>query len=157
MAKQALLDHVPIPGDNVYRMKGELDPEEAAKAYGEMLKDKFGDVAGFDVLLLGMGDDAHTLSLFPGTTALKETHHRCVANHVPKLDTWRITITAPFANRSEQVLALVTGANKADALQNVLEGEHDPEQYPTQLIDPGEGRFTILADAAATGMHDADE
>lgn len=156
MAREALLDHVPIPGDNVYRMKGELDPEQAATEYGQMLKEKFGDNAGLDLLLIGMGDDAHTLSLFPGTTALSEEKHRCVANHVPKLDTWRITLTAPFANRSEQVLALITGEKKAKPLQTALEGDRDPQTYPIQLIQPDEGRFTLLLDAAAAGMNEAD-
>jgi len=156
MAKAALLDHVPIPGDNVYRMKGELDPEEAAREYGQMLKERFGDAGGLDLLLLGMGDDGHTLSLFPRTTALDETKHRCVANFVPKLDggagAWRITLTAPFANRSREALALVAGAGKAAAVREVLEGEGDPLDYPIKLIDPGEGRFTMLLDSAAAGM-----
>ncbi len=162
MAKAALLDHVPVPGDNIYRMKGELPPKEAAEAYNEMLADRFGteaDAAGIDLLLIGMGDDAHTLSLFPHTKALAETDPagpRCVANHVEKLDTWRITLTAGFANRSRDVLALVVGANKSTALANVLEGDENPQEYPTQLIQPLYGRFTILADVAATGMDDDD-
>ncbi len=152
MAKTALLDHVIVPGDNVYRMKGELDPHDAAAAYDQLLLEKFGEDGGLDLLLLGMGDDAHTLSLFPGTAALDEHDKRCVANHVTQKDTWRITLTAPFANRSRETLALVTGANKAEALSNVLEGEDNPKQYPMQLIQPTLGRLVILADAAATGM-----
>ncbi len=157
MAKAALLDHVPIPGDNIYRMKGELDPDQAATQYGRMLKDRFGDLtsaSGFDLLLLGMGDDGHTLSLFPGTAAIDEQSHRCVANFIPKLDTWRITLTAAFANQSANVLALVTGQNKAAALQQVLEGEHDPHKYPMQLIQPTSGRLTYLLDVAAVAMTD---
>lgn len=156
-AKLALLDHVPIPGDNVNRMKGELDPQAAAEAYAATLRDTFGEAAGLDLLLLGMGDDAHTLSLFPGTTALTADGVDAVANHVKKLETWRITLTAAFANRSERVLALVTGGNKAAALQNVLEGEDDPQQFPMQLIEPRSGRFTILCDTAAAGMADGAE
>jgi len=158
MAKDALLEHVPIPGDNVYRMKGELDPHEAAAAYDALLAEKFGetgDDAGIDLLLLGMGDDAHTLSLFPGTEALALTDPagpRCVANRVDKLDAWRLTLTPGFANRSREVLGLVTGEKKAAALQHVLEGEDAPQQFPTQLIRPIFGRFVILADAAATDM-----
>ena len=83
-------------------------PEEAAKEYGLMLKEKFGD-RGLDIVLLGMGDDGHTASLFPHTEALKERDHRCVANFVPKLKTWRLTLSAPFINRSEQVMVLVAG------------------------------------------------
>ncbi len=157
MAKEALLDHVPIPGDNVSRMKGELDPETAAVEYGQMLKRRFGDDGGLDLLLIGMGDDGHTLSLFPGTSALEEQRHRCVANYVPKADAWRITLTAPFANRSDQVLALVTGDKKSAAVARLLEGEFNPQQTPIQLIRPGDGHFTLLLDAAAAGMHDGDD
>src|SRR5215212_4522615 len=115
MAREALLSKVPIPGDNVYRMHGELDANEAAKQYGEMLKEKFGD-GGLDMVLLGMGDDGHTASLFPGTEALGETKHRCVANYVEKLKAWRITLTAPFINRARCATVLVSGKSKAERL-----------------------------------------
>lgn len=155
MAKASLLDRVPIPGDNIYRMKGEVTPEEAAKGYGQALKEKFAD-GGLDLLLLGMGDDGHTLSLFPRTAALEEQKHRCVANFVPQLDrgkgAWRITLTAPFANRSSQVLALAAGPGKAQAVRELLEGNADPRDCPMKLINPGEDRFTMLLDAAAAGM-----
>jgi 6-phosphogluconolactonase len=151
MALQAMLDELPIPYEKIHRMKGEIDPNEAAKEYGEMLKARFGD-EGLDVLLLGMGDDGHTASLFPGTEALREPKHRCVANFVPKLDTWRITLTAPFINRSEQVLVLVTGGNKAARVAEVLEGEHDPDRLPIQLVNPVAGELSWILDAAAAGM-----
>src|SRR3954465_10982035 len=129
MAREALLSKVPIPGDNVYRMAGERDPDTAAKEYGQMLKEKFGD-GGMDLVLLGMGDDGHTASLFPETEALNETKHRCVANFVPKLSTWRITLTAPFINRSKGAMFLVSGASKAARLQEVLEGPRDERRLP---------------------------
>jgi 6-phosphogluconolactonase len=151
MAREALLSKVSIPGDNVYRMAGERDPNTAAKEYGQMLKEKFGD-GGMDLVLLGMGDDGHTASLFPETEALNETRHRCVANFVPKLNTWRLTLTAPFINRSGQILVLVSGASKAKRLQEVLEGPSDPRRLPIQLIRPTDGRLTWLADAPAAGM-----
>ena len=151
MAREALLSKVPVPGDNVYRMAGERDPNTAAKEYGQMLKEKFGD-GGIDLVLLGMGDDGHTASLFPETEALNETKHRCVANYVPKLNTWRLTLTAPFINRSAQVILLVSGASKAQRLQEVLEGAPDPRRLPVQLIKPASGRLTWLVDAAAAGM-----
>jgi 6-phosphogluconolactonase len=155
MAREALLSKVPVPGDNVYRMKGELDPEQAAKEYGQMLKDRFGD-AGPDLVLLGMGDDGHTLSLFPGTPAVDESKHRVVANYAEQSTTgksWRITMTAPFVNRAQQVLMLVTGANKATRLAEVLEADPgEPPKYPVQLIRPESGRIAWLLDAAAAGM-----
>jgi 6-phosphogluconolactonase len=148
MARETLIDHVPIPRDNIYRMKGELDPQLAAKEYGQMLKERFLD-EGPDILLLGMGDDGHTASLFPNTTALDEEHHRCVANHVPydyipAGTSWRITLTYPFINRSKQVLIMVTGASKAARLAEVLEGEYDPDRLPIQAVRPTSGKLTWL-------------
>lgn len=154
MAREALLSVVPIPLDNVNRMRGELEPEAAAREYGLLLKEHFGD-AGCDVVLLGMGDDGHTASLFPDTAALRETEHRCVANFVPKLDTWRITMTAPFINRAWQVMVLVTGAGKAERLRQVLEEKPDPNQTPIRLIDPEIGKMVWVMDAAAAGMDEA--
>jgi 6-phosphogluconolactonase len=151
MAHEALLAKVPIPRDNVYRMAGERDPHQAAKEYGQMLKEKFGEGA-LDFVLLGMGDDGHTASLFPETEALNETKHRCVANFVPKLDTWRITLTAPFINRSRDVMILVAGASKSKRLQEVLEGPREPRRLPVQLIQPAPGQLTWLVDVAAAGM-----
>ena len=153
MAREALLSKVPIPGDNVYRMAGELEPNEAAKQYGQMLKEKFGE-GGLDMVLLGMGDDGHTASLFPGTAALNEPKHRAAANRVDKLKTWRITLTAPFINRAREVLVLVAGASKAARLAEVLEGPRDPQRLPIQLINPEQGRLVWRVDAAAAGMTD---
>ena len=161
MARETLLSKVPIPGDNVYRMRGEADPpEEAAKEYGRMLKEKFGGPAiedgdGLDLVLLGMGEDGHTASLFPHTPALNETKHRCVANYVEKSTTgksWRLTLSAPFINRSREVLVLVAGAGKAKALAEVLEGPRDPQRLPIQLISPASGKLSWLVDATAAGM-----
>jgi 6-phosphogluconolactonase len=155
-AREALLSKVPIPGDNVYRMKGEIDPKQAAKEYGLMLKETLGD-GGMDVTLLGMGADGHTLSLFPGTPAVKEREHRVVANYAENSTTgksWRITTTAPFANRSRRVLFLVTGADKAKTVSQVLEGPPDPDRLPAQLISLDEGELIWLLDAAAAGMHE---
>ena len=159
MARETLLNKVPIPGDNVYRMRGEVDPNEAAKEYGRMLKEKFGD-EGLDLVLLGLGEDGHTLSLFPGTAAVSETHHRCVANYAEHSTTgksWRITLTAPFVNRSREVIFLVAGAGKTNALSQVLEGPRDPQRLPAQLIEPASGRLTWLVDAAAAGMSEGSD
>ena len=156
MALDTLISKVPIPPDNVYRMKGEIDPEQAAKEYGQMLKEKFLD-EGPDLLLLGMGDDGHTASLFPNTTALQETKHRCVANHVPydyipAGTNWRITLTYPFINRSKEIYILVTGASKAQRLKEVLEG--DEPRYPIQGVHAEQGTLTWMLDVAAAGMNE---
>jgi len=155
MAKETLFDRVPIPAENIHRMRGEIAPESAAIEYGKLLKQKFGD-AGPDVLLLGMGDDGHTASLFPRTSALKETHHRCVANHVPydyipAGTSWRITITFPFINRSQTVIIMVTGQSKASRVSEVLEGELDVERLPIQGVQ-NEGELFWMLDSAAVEM-----
>jgi 6-phosphogluconolactonase len=153
MANEALLSKVPIPKENIHRMRGEIDPNTAAIEYGRLLKQKFGD-GGLDMALLGMGDDGHTASLFPGTEAPKETRHRAVANHVEKLNAWRVTMSAPFLNRSREVMILISGADKAKRVAEVLEGPREPERLPIQLIEPKDGKVVWLLDAAAAGMHD---
>jgi len=152
MANEELLSKVPLDPAHIHRMRGEIDPQEAAKEYGLMLKRRFGDDGGLDLLLLGMGDDGHTASLFPGTPALSETKHRCVANFVPKFNTWRITLTVPFINRAGEILVLASGASKANVVQQVLEGEDKPGQYPIQLISPASGKLIWLLDLATAGM-----
>jgi 6-phosphogluconolactonase len=151
MAREGLLSRVPLKPENVHRMRGEIDPAGAAVEYGRMLKARFGD-GGPDVTLLGMGDDGHTASLFPHTPAVGETHHRCVAQFVEKSTTgpsWRITLTAPFINRSARVLALITGASKAARLNEVLHGPRDPDRLPIQVVRPSPGRLEWFCDEAA--------
>ena len=151
MAFESLLSKVPLPEANVHRMVGEIIPGEAAKEYGRLLKDKFGD-GGIDLVLLGMGDDGHTASLFPHTPALDEPHHRCVAQFVEKSTTgesWRITLTAPFLNRSREILVLVGGARKADLLAEVLHGPRDPHRLPIQMIQPVNGEMVWIVDKPA--------
>jgi 6-phosphogluconolactonase len=155
MAREALLDHVPIKPQNIHRMIGEIDPPQAAMEYGQLLKEKFGD-GGLDVILLGMGDDGHTASLFPGTAALDEIKHRCVANFVPKLNVWRLTMTASFINRAGEVMVLVGGAAKAQRIKEVLQGPRDPKRLPIQLIAPVPGQMLWIMDRAAAGMDKLD-
>ncbi len=152
MAREALLDRVPIPPDNVHRIKGELDPQQAATEYGRLLKNHFEDGATFDVCLLGMGDDGHTASLFPHSPALKETRQLCVANPVEKLGQTRLTLTTAALNRSHEVLLLVTGAGKAERVTQVLEEQGDPTDMPVRMISPASGKLIWLMDAAAAGM-----
>jgi 6-phosphogluconolactonase len=151
LAWEMLLSKVPILPERVHRMRGEIDPGEAAKEYGQLLKAKFGD-GGPDLVLLGMGPDGHTASLFPHTAALAEPKHRCVANYVEKLKMWRITMTAPFINRSRTVAVMVTGRDKAGVVRDVLEGGPDPMRLPIQLIEPASGDLNYILDAAASGM-----
>jgi 6-phosphogluconolactonase len=151
MARESILSKVPVPGDNVYRIRGEIDPSEAAREYGQSLTEYFAD-GGPDVALLGMGDDGHTASLFPHTPAIKEVKHRCVANFVPRLNQWRVTMTAPFLNRSQEVLILVTGAAKSARVAQVLEGPRMPDELPIQRISPASGQRSWIMDAAAAGM-----
>lgn len=156
MANEALISKIPIPPGQVFRMRGEIDPQVAAKEYGTILKEHFGD-EGPDVMLLGMGGDGHTASLFPGTTALAETDHRCVANHVPhdyipRGTEWRLTVTFPFINRSREILILCAGKDKQARVQEVLEGRADPDQAPIRRVQPVAGTLTWLLDSAAAGM-----
>lgn len=146
MARETLLSRVPIPPDNIFRMAGERDPQAAAEAYAEIL----GATPAFHLVYLGMGDDGHTLSLFPYTTALQETSHLVVANYVEKLSTWRITLTAPAVNKfAENIAFLVAGATKAEALRHVLAPERQLDQYPSQRIAPEHGTLRWFVDRAA--------
>jgi 6-phosphogluconolactonase len=152
MATDAMLSKVPVPPADIHRMKGEIDPNAAAAEYGKLLQEKFGD-GSLDLVMLGMGPDGHTLSLFPGTTALAETKHRCVSNWVEKFKTFRITMTAPFVNKAKQVLVILGGADKRDRVKEVLYGPYEPTRLPIQLVDPAPngGELIWLMDKAAAG------
>jgi 6-phosphogluconolactonase len=161
MTKEALLDHVPIPAENVHRMQGELPPEEAAQHYDELLRRSMNlesDEApapqwpAFDMLLLGMGDDGHTASIFPHTKAIYAFTYLVAANEVPQKNTWRITLTWPVINAAKDVVFLIEGAGKAERLAEVLLGKYDPETLPSQLIRPLNGKLTFLLDAAAAKL-----
>jgi 6-phosphogluconolactonase len=158
MAKAALLDRVPIPADRVHRMQAERnDLDLVAREYEAEIARSLGvpsgaDPPAFDLILLGLGPDGHTASLFPHTKAVRERTRWVVRNHVPTLKTDRVTLTTPILNQASMVLFLVTGADKASALQAVLEGPSDPERLPAQLIRPKSGRLIWLVDRAAAGM-----
>ncbi|KAA3647766.1 MAG: 6-phosphogluconolactonase [Chloroflexi bacterium] len=158
MAKETLLDHIDIEPRQVHRIEAALPPEEAAYEYIRTLRDYIGsETPNLDLIFLGMGDDGHTASLFPHTTALQETENWVVANQVEKLDTWRITLTAPFINQATQITFLVAGENKALALKQILEGPHQPELYPSQLIQPVSGQLLWLLDQAAASRLESPE
>jgi 6-phosphogluconolactonase len=157
MAEEALLSKAPIPASQVHRMKGELGDkvEQAAKEYGQMLKAQFED--GLDVVLLGMGGDGHTASIFPGTSAVREKEHRVVGYFAENSSTgksWRITMTAPYINQAREIMVLMAGADKAQRLREVLEGPDEPGRLPIQLIKPArpDGKIVWIIDAAAAGM-----
>jgi 6-phosphogluconolactonase len=151
MAREALLSYVSV--GSAHRMRCELSPEEAAAAYEEELREFFGpvDVPRFDLILCGLGEDGHTLSLFPETAALDVTDRWVVANPVLKLGTTRLTLTIPVVNAARAVTFLVAGEDKAEALKEVLEGDADPRAYPAKLVSPESGDLTWMVDRAAAG------
>jgi 6-phosphogluconolactonase len=157
MASESMLSKVPLKPEQVNRVKGEYDDaEKAAKEYEQVLRSSFklsaGQVPRFDVLLLGMGDEGHTLSLFPGTKALHDNGRLVVSNWIGKLFTERVTITAPVANNSALAIFMITKADKALALKGVLEGPYEPEQLPSQLIQPANGKVLWLLDTTAASQ-----
>ncbi len=151
MAREAWLDHVAIPAAQIHRMHGESDPDQAAQDYEAVLRTYFGEAAGprFDLLLLGMGDDGHTASLFPGTAALHENTRWVIPNYVEKLTTWRLTLTPPALNAAVEVRFLVAGESKAAVLRDVL---HGAEHYPSQIVRPRDGRLIWMVDTAAASL-----
>ena len=151
MASDAMLNHVGLPPGNVNRMVGEADPKEAASVYESVLRAFFAGQAwpAFDLLLLGMGDDGHTASLFPGSAALEETKAWVVANWVKKFDTFRITLSAPAINAAKHILFTVNGEAKAQRLPEVLHGARNTQVLPSQLIAPTSGNLEWLVDKAA--------
>lgn len=163
MARESLLFHVPVPHEHIFRMPGEdPDPVAAAAHYEQALRRGFAlgpnERPRFDLILLGMGPDGHTASLFPHTAALHISDRWVAANAVEKLRATRLTLTLPVLNNAAQVLFLVAGADKADALAAVLEGPRRPDDLPSQLIAPDHGDLLWLVDTAAaaklTAPHD---
>ena len=153
MANEALISRVSIPPPNVHRINGLGDAVANASLYEDELRTFFNPASWprFDLVLLGMGDDGHTASLFPGTKALAERQAWVVANWVEKFGAFRITLTAPAINHAANIAFLVTGATKAERLLEVLRGALDPEKLPSQLIQPLDGSLFWLVDKAAAG------
>src|SRR2546423_5524813 len=145
MAREALFDPYAVPEQSVLRMRGEIDPQLAAQEYEDeltLLATQHGEtIYRHDLILLGMGDDGHTASLFPGTAALTEQVRRVVANFVPKLDAWRLTFTLPLINHARHICFLVGAAKTADLIGRVLEG--DP-QFPASRVNPSAGEVTWI-------------
>lgn len=140
MVEQALLKKIEIPATNVHRVRTELDPKLAAAEYRAELNLFFGQKQpAFDLFFLGMGDDGHTASIFPGTRAVHMARKRVAEIYVKKLKAWRITMAAPVINRAKTVIFLVAGSSKAKALKEVWHGEYNPDVYPAQLLRAAEG------------------
>lgn len=151
-ANKALFRPLRIREDNIHRWRTELEtPEAVAEDYEQTLRKLSPDVPQFDLILLGMGSDGHTASLFPGTDALSEKERFAVANWVPQLGSWRFTLTYRVINNAGNVMFLVAGEDKADALKRVIEGEPRPLELPSQGIKPTIGKLTWLIDRAAAG------
>lgn len=157
MVTETMMSKAPLKPEQVLRIKGEYqDTEKAAKEYEQAIRASFkigdGQFPRFDLVLLGMGNEGHTASLFPGTKALHETKRIVVRNWVGKFYTDRITLTAPAINNAEHVIFLIAGADKAPALKGVLEGPYEPDQLPAQMIQPSKGKLLWLVDSTAGGM-----
>lgn len=157
MADEIMLSKIPVAPGNVFRIRTE-NPDAAAVAenYEQTLRKFFElqpeQVPIFDLILLGMGPDGHTASLFPGTAALKEKSRLVVANWVEKMKTHRITLTLPVLNAARCVTFLVSGTDKASVLHTVLEENVPGEQYPSKLVKPSDGKLIWLLDRAAASQ-----
>lgn len=155
MARETLLDRVAIPPEQIHRMRGEIDPTEAADEYEQTLRETFGveppDVPRFDLNILGAGADGHTASLFPGTAALEERERWVVANHVPQQDSWRLTLTYPVLNAARLTLVLVSGSGKADAIRRIFD-PNEPDKPPAAFVQPDGQIIWLLDEGAAAGL-----
>jgi 6-phosphogluconolactonase len=158
MAREALLGQVPVPAENIHRMRGEDDPANAAASYEATLRTLFRIPNGppsfepgrnIDLALLGLGDNGHTASIFPGSAIVDERDRWVSAEYVPAVAMWRITMTAPLLNAASEILFLVSGGAKSSVLKQVLEGPRHPQELPAQLIAPTRGRIQWLVDRAA--------
>lgn len=156
MANRTMLSRLGLRPDQIHRIRGEEPPEQAARDYEEELRSCFGLDEGefprFNLMLLGLGDNVHTASLFPGIPALHERERIAVAVEVEAPQPHRVTLTAPAINNSARVMFLVAGASKADAVKAALEGPRDPDRFPAQLVAPDNGEVIWLLDRAAASL-----
>ena len=157
MVREALLTNGLVPAPNFHRMAAELpDREQAARQYAEelarILKPQAGDWPRLDLALLGMGPDGHTASLFPGSAALEEQSRWVAPNYVEKLNAYRLTLTFPVLNAAAEIIFLVAGADKAEALRQVLDASSAAEKFPAQRVRPAEGQVRWYVDEAAARL-----
>jgi 6-phosphogluconolactonase len=153
MANETLLSRVPIPESNVFRMRAELDANAAADDYDRRLREFFGIQSGawprFDLILLGMGEDGHTASLFPGSAAIQERSRLAVANWIEKFQSYRITLTFPVLNHAAEDLFLVSGEGKSQVLREIFAPAPTQPTYPAENVRPQDGRVLWIIDKAA--------
>jgi 6-phosphogluconolactonase len=153
MADQLLLTHVAVPAENVHRIPtGNGTAVEAANQYEQILREKLPAQRGwprFDLILLGVGGNGHTASLFPHRSTLHENRRLVVADHIEEVGGWRVTLTLPVLNNAAQIIMLAAGEEKAAVVQRVLQGPRSPEETPAQMIAPAQGKLTWILDKAA--------
>lgn len=151
-AHTALLQHVPIPPANVHRMQGELPPNKAAEEYRQQLQAHFITTGfpQFDLILLGLGTDGHTASLFPGSAAVRTGEVPVTENYVSSLESWRLTFTLPLINAARHVAFLVAGASKANILAEIANPAGRP--LPAKAVNPHSGGLTWLLDSEAASL-----
>jgi 6-phosphogluconolactonase len=145
MARENLFVPAAVPEKSIMRMRGEIDPEIAAQEYEQRLDtiaaERGEPIYQHDLILLGLGDDGHTASLFPGTAALENTARRVVANFVPKFSSWRLTFTLPLINHARHILFLVGASKSPQLIERVLEGD---QQFPAARVNPAAGELTWI-------------
>ncbi|MGH7915652.1 MAG: 6-phosphogluconolactonase [Candidatus Binataceae bacterium] len=156
LANRTMLSRLDLRPEQIHRMRGEDPPEQAALAYEEELRTSFGINEGefprFNLTLLGLGDNVHVASLFPGHPALHDSEHIAVAVEVDAPQRHRVTLTPPVLNNSARVMFLVQGEGKAAAVKSALEGPREPDRFPAQIIDPPNGEVVWLLDRAAASL-----
>jgi 6-phosphogluconolactonase len=156
MAKRTMLDKLEPQSDQIHRIRGEDLPEEGARSYEEellkVLRLEPGALPSFNLVLLGLGENAHIASLFPYHPALHEQNRLAVAVEVDAPQRHRISLTAPVLNNAGNVVFLVSGGGKASAVKQVIQGPRDSDQFPAQLIEPSNGQVIWLLDKAAARL-----
>jgi 6-phosphogluconolactonase len=159
MTKETLLDHVPIPANNIHPMPTDVPPDEAARRYEETLRQVLGKASDFpqlDLNLIGLGENGHTASLFPHRPILHENKRLVVSDFIPEVNMHRITMTVPMINAGREVVFLIAGESKADVVRDVIIGPQQPEQLPAQLINPAQGELIWLLDSSVAANLPAD-